>query len=214
MSKSKINTRKPVKYGIVLLVVLLVGYNSIYIKPLDKVAAKSKNEFSPVAYADNFFNNDLLPSLEKGIAYHELLQLLVENKDSAFAIYGKSLAVGNISYFLVKGEGEVIDIHPDLITIRLAQTGETVVIAVEYVYGNAVRDASGLIALHTFNSTSDLNNVSEALNNKIRKEVLPPFLKIVKKGDKIHFNGAIELNKINLALNDIEILPIQLQIIK
>lgn len=214
MSKSKINTRKPVKYGIVLLVVLLVGYNSIYIKPLDKVAAKSKNEFSPVAYADNFFNNDLLPSLEKGIAYHELLQLLDENKDSAFAIYGKSLAVGNISYFLVKGEGEVIDIHPDLITIRLAQTGETVVIAVEYVYGNAVRDASGLIALHTFNSTSDLNNVSEALNNKIRKEVLPPFLKIVKKGDKIHFNGAIELNKINLALNDIEILPIQLQIIK
>jgi predicted lipoprotein len=80
------------------------------------------------------------------------------------------------------------------------------------VYGNAVRDASGLIDINEFTNTTDLNNVSAEINNIIRKEVLPPFMAKMKKGDVISFYGAIELNKEHLKTDKIEIIPISLSI--
>ncbi len=68
-------------------------------------------------------------------------------------------------------------------------------LATEFIYGNAIRDASGLVDVKDFPNTMDLNNISEELNKMVRKTVLPPFKTAVKKGDKIIVTGAIEIKK-------------------
>jgi hypothetical protein len=60
----------------------------------------------------------------------------------------------------------------------------------------------------------DFNNVSAEINKLIRKRVVPPFKSSVKKGDRVTFHGAIELNREHLQVNDIEIIPVSLQIEK
>ena len=86
-------------------------------------------------------------------------------------------------------------------------------IATEFVFGNAIRDASGQIDINEFKNTMDFNNVSAEINKIVRAEVLPPFKKNIKKGDTVQFAGAIELNREHLNISDIEVIPVQLKIL-
>ena len=76
----------------------------------------------------------------------------------------------------------------------------TVILATEYIYGNAIRDASGLLDIKDFTNTTDLNSISEELNKTVRTRVLPAFKKQVKQGDKIEVTGAVEFNKEHISL--------------
>jgi hypothetical protein len=60
----------------------------------------------------------------------------------------------------------------------------------------------------------DFNTVSSEINKIVRTEVLPPFKAMVKNGDSIQFAGALELNKAHLNVEDMEVIPVQLKIIK
>jgi predicted lipoprotein len=82
------------------------------------------------------------------------------------------------------------------------------------VFGNAVRDASGMVQITEFSNTIDLSNVSGEIDKIIRKEVLPPFKQAVKKGDNVDFIGAIALNEAHLNLSDLEIIPVNLKLQK
>ena len=91
---------------------------------------------------------------------------------------------------------------------------KTIKIETEYVYGNAIRDASRLVEIKDFVNTTDLNNISAELNKKVRTTVLPAFKSTVKKADSITCTGAIELNQAHYTLDDLEIIPVQCKIIQ
>ena len=98
--------------------------------------------------------------------------------------------------------------------IKLDDSLMTVRLATEFIYGNAIRDASGLVDIKDFPNTMDLNNISEELNKMVRKTVLPPFKAAVKKGDKVIVTGSIEIHKEHIKWNELEIIPVQLQIVQ
>ena len=96
----------------------------------------------------------------------------------------------------------------------LTKNKQTLKIAIEYIFGNALRDAPGLIDINDFNNTMELNNIAAAVDKIIRDEVLPPFSSQVKKGDNISFAGAFELNQEHINLANIEVIPVVLKINK
>lgn len=205
--------KKVLKYGAGILVLLVVLYNSVYFKKLDEVNASS-SKFDAKTYARNYFNKKLIPSLNNAVEINQLLTLLQQNKDEAFEKYSHALGIGNIRYFLVKGEGPVTAINENdvEITARADTNQKPLSIATEFVFGNAIRDASGKIDINEFTNTMDFNNVSAEINKIVRGEVLPPFKASVKKGDTVQFAGAVELNKEHLNVEKIEIIPVQLKI--
>lgn len=87
-------------------------------------------------------------------------------------------------------------------------------IATEFIFGNAVRDATGFISVDEFVNTMDFNNVSAEINRIIRKEVLPGLKSGVTPGDVIEFTGAIELNRETYDLNTIEVVPVRATIVR
>jgi predicted lipoprotein len=109
----------------------------------------------------------------------------------------------------VKGKGTITSINEDDIAVSLDSSKQSITVATEYIFGNAVRDATGLININEFNNTMDFNNISAELNKIIREKVLPPFKQQAKKGDRIAFTGAIELNKEHLDLSNIEVMPVR-----
>lgn len=207
--------KKFLKYALALIVVLFVGYHSVYFKKLNEVQATTAEEkVNTAAYSRRFWDEELPPSLGKAIAVTELITLLETNPQQAFANYGKALGIGDLKCFLVKGEGLVKQINENDIVIQMKEGNRTVKMETEYVYGNAVRDASGLINMNEFDNTSDFNEISAGINKIIREEVLPDFKKKLRNGDRISFIGATELNRKFLQLNAIEITPVQLKILK
>src|SRR5439155_18308957 len=115
--------------------------------------------------------------------------------------------------FLVKGKGTIASINENDISVLPDSNKQTITIATEFIFGNAVRDATGLININEFNNTMDFNNVSAEINKIIREKVLPSFKSNAKKGNKIEFVGAIELNKEHLDLSPIEVVPVEIKIL-
>ena len=204
---------KAAKYIILIVIMATVAYNSVYFKKLDEVnASRSAKQFNAAAYAQTFWTTKLIPNLDKAIDITQLTTMLSTNAPKTFDTYSHALGIGNLRYFLVKGKGTIASVNEDDVSILLQpDTSRPILtLATEYIFGNAIRDATGLINVNDFTNTMDFNNVSAELNKIIRERVLPPFKQQAKKGDKVEFTGAIELNKEHLDISKIEVIPVRI----
>ena len=209
--------KKVIKYTLLILALFFLVYNSIYFRKLDEVKlASSSKTFDARVYATDFYTEHLIPHTDSAIDISQLISLLTTDPGNAFKTYSHALDIGNIRYFLIQGEGTISAVEEDAITLTLKNNSikSKIKLATEFVYGNAIRDASGLINLNDFSNTADLNAVSEEINKIVRSEVLPSFKTNAKPGNEIKFSGAIELNQMHLSLDSIEIVPIRLSILK
>ena len=200
------------KYIFGIVAVGFLGYHSVYFQALDKrLAADTEIEFDAKAYVEGIWSNELMKVYNDAPDISLIIESLKSDSAGAFEKYGSSLGIGNIGYFRVKGQGTVASINENNVLVKVGRT--IIEIETEFVYGNAIRDASGLVKVNDYDNTSDFNSISESINEKIREEVIPVFRPGVKTGDKLRFQGAIELNQAHLDLEQIEVIPLTLQII-
>ncbi|MES2276452.1 MAG: DUF2291 domain-containing protein [Bacteroidota bacterium] len=203
--------KKVLKYSLIFCILGLIAYNSVYFKKLSEVKASAAKVFNPAAYARAYLDKQLLPAAGKAPDADQLIAQLKNNPVKAFKADAHGLDIGNTRFFMVKGEGVIINV--DESNVYLITPGkQTLKIATEYIFGNALRDAPGIITVNDFTNSMDLNNVSAEVNKLVRNEVLPPFKSKVKKGDSITFSGAFELNQEHINLGNIEIIPVKLAI--
>lgn len=207
--------KRVVKYLLLVLVIFIVGYQSVYFKRLSNVKKDDSEAFDAPAFAKKMWEGALPAKLDTAIALTDLITAIQTDPSAAFQQYTYALGIGNYRYSLVKLTGTAAVIHEDdiLLQVNHADSLMTVKLATEYVYGNAIRDASGLIDIKDFTNTTDLNNISEALNKTVRSHILPPFKKAVKQGDTIEVVGAVEINKEHTRLNELEVIPVRLNIL-
>lgn len=201
--------KKRYAYILGLLIVLTLGYNSVYFKKLSVVKAATKENFDFKAYADSIYYKGILKS--KKITLSDLTSLMQSNPETTFEKYGNRLGIGNSAYFMIQSTGKIIDIKDGLYTIADEKNG-ILYIDTKYIFGNAIRDASGLVKLTDFKTNAQFNKVSESLNDIIRNEVIPKEISKVKVGDSISFSGAIKLSKKQNLQEKISVIPSQIKL--
>lgn len=201
--------KKRYAYILGLLIVLTLGYNSVYFKKLRVVKASTKENFDFKAYADSIYYKGILKS--KKISLSDLTSLMQSNPETTFEKYGNRLGIGNSAYFMIQSTGKIIDIKDGLYTIADEKNG-IVYIDTKYIFGNAIRDASGLVKLTDFKTNAQFNKVSESLNDIIRNDVIPKEISKVKVGDSISFSGAIKLSKKQNLQEKISVIPSQIKL--
>lgn len=209
--------KKAIKYISWTFLVFILVYNSVYFKKLSGVrSAATASGFDAAGFSDKLWKNGLSAKLDSAVELNSLLALIRTNSDEAFSKYSNVLGIGNTRYFLVKAAGLVTEVNDDDVMIRVGSGDSlfTIKLATEFIYGNAVRDASGLVDISDFTNTADLNAISEQLNKKIRTELLPPFKAAVKKGSEIAVAGAIEINQAHINTRELEIIPARLTILQ
>lgn len=202
--------KKKYVYILAFLLLAFLGYQSVYFKKLSVVKEAKKENFDFKAYADSIYYKGILKN-KKNISLDALIGLVKSNPETAFKKHGNRLGIGNSAYFMIQSTGKIIDIKDGLYTIADEKNG-IVYIDTKYIFGNAIRDASGLVKLTDFKTNSQFNKVSESLNDIIRNEVIPKEIKSVKIGDSISFTGAIKLSKKQNLFNDITIIPSQIKL--
>ena len=207
---------KYVKYLLLIVVIGLVAYKSVYVKKLSEIKAVIDEKFDAVAFSKKLWEEKLPTKLGSAVELATFIKTTQSNPADAFSKYTNALGIGNYRYALIKTEGIVTNINDDDIALqtKMGDSLMTVKLATEFIYGNAIRDASGLVDVKDFPNTMDLNNISEELNKMVRKTVLPLFKAAVKKGDKVIVTGAVEIHKEHVKWSELEIIPVQLQIIQ
>lgn len=206
---------KYIKYSLLLAVILLLAYNSVYFKKLSEVKAVAPDKFDAGSFTKKLWDEKLPARLDSAVDLAALITAIEAQPQDALNKYTNALAIGNYRYAMVKTAGEVVELNEDDLLLQLPFSDSLlkVRIATEFIYGNAVRDASGLVEVRSFPNTTDLSGISEELNRTVKKTVLAPFKKLVKKGDKVAVTGAIEINKAHINWTEPEIIPVRLQII-
>jgi len=191
--------RKTIKYvsGAVAVIVVLIC--SIRIEKLDEYkTGKNLTNFSSADYASEA--PQILPLIEE----------LETNKQKVFENYGRKLGISKTWYFMAKGEGIVDSVEEEFLLLNMGDHIQ-IQLATSFIFGNAVRDASGVADIDDFVNMTDFNNVSVALNKLVKNEVVSELKNSAKPGMKIEFAGAFEMNEEKVNTNSIRVIPVSVK---
>ena len=209
--------KKPFSYLILLAVIALLGYKSVYFRKLSEVqASANEKKIDAASYAKKLWKERMPAKMDSAVDLPVFVHAVGQDKQTALQKFSNALALGNYRYALVKARGLVTAVNKDDVQMQVAMPDSIlhVMVATEYVYGNAIRDASKLVELGDFKSTTDLNNVSEEINKIVRSTVVPEFRQNIHSGDSINIVAAIEINKEHVKWSQLELLPVRIQMIR
>lgn len=203
---------KTLKYTIGIFAAILVVYLSLDIQNLEKhKAASAPASFNIADYTVKFWNDSLPASIASAPQLSDLLKLLNENPESAFAKFGHKLGISKTYYFMAKSKGTIEKVDSEFLVLAL--DGNTKVkIATDFIFGNAVRDGSGKVNINYFLNMTDFNNVSVAINKLVKEKVVSRLRKSAQIGQILEFAGAIEISEENIDLANLLIIPVSVKL--
>ncbi|MEH6307713.1 DUF2291 family protein [Olivibacter sp. CPCC 100613] len=200
--------KRGLKYVFIVLMGALLIYHSIYFKSLRAVKASSEG-LDMDSYAKNYLFK-LIPQYEADFIDINFLRTAIdENASKAFANYAHAASDGDFRYFMVRGTGLITQKDSDYVWSQDSQQ-QRYKLATNYIYGTAARDAAGLIVVDSFDNTMVFNELSEKINELIRKEVVPASAKLAT-GDSVQFTGALGLSMKAPKLSEATIIPLHLE---
>jgi predicted lipoprotein len=194
---------------------LLYRFPLFRVVRLQEVREKQAEEiFQPAEFAQGFWNGRLLNSLDDAIDATTLMTAVREDVESAKARYAQALGIGSVYCYFIRGKGRINTIEDDSVGVCLAgkEGPVDVIIATGLIFGNAIRDGSGLIDVNQFPNSQDFNRVSEEINRIVESQVLPPFREQVALGAAVEFVGCAEIIDEGSDLDPLRVVPIVLKL--
>lgn len=185
------------------------------IVPVKTAAAeKAAETFNPAGFAEVFWTNQLLPSLSKAVKAETLLRAIQADVAAARTNYSRSVGLGENYFYFLSGTGRVIAVSDDEVTLAVtgSSTNAEVSLQTGLVFGNALRDGTGLLNANNYPNSQDFNDISEALNHIVETRVLPKLREQAKVGRKIFFAGCAEVDDESSDLKPLKVIPIQAEV--
>ena len=198
---------------VLLALALFIGYHSVYFRRLSEMKKDGANSFDATGFAQSLWTGPVAASADSAQSYVDLMDGIAREGVAALDRHSNALAIGNHRYAMVRAEGIVKSFTQEEIQMEVPHADSMIhlIVAMEYIYGNAIRDASRTVAVKDFSNTSDLNSIAEALNRIARTRVVPDFRKTLSIGDRIEVTGAVELHREHQNLSVPEIQPVRLK---
>jgi predicted lipoprotein len=175
---------------------------------------RQQAEFNPQRYAEEFWQNKLLRSLDRAVDVEILLNAIATDKNQAKHRYGRTVGIGDVYYYFVSGEGVVVEKTETNLMIDTADSGQqgNITIPIDFIFGNAIRNGSGLIDVNDFPNSQDFNNVSAEINRMVTAEVIAPVIERIEKGKTVGFVGCAEIMDEETDLNPMTVVPVELEV--
>lgn len=203
---------KTLKIIIYVVAVVSLLVLSVNIRKLDEYKAENKSDIINIEeYSKKFWSEELPHACETATEYIILENSLKTDPENTCNNYGNKLGISKTWYFMTRGKGTVSSISEEYFTVIL-NDNITIKLATDFIFGNDVRDCSGLIDIDDFVNMTDFNNVSVELNTIVKTEVIGNLKSGLKEGTGIDFCGAFHVNIENPDFSQIRIIPINVSI--
>ena len=197
--------------GIAVIAVLWWIFPPFHIRSLKKVrAAQVSTQFNPTNFVAKFWQDELLPATKRAADAAKMVETIDGNPKQVRKEFGHSVGIGSTYYLFLRGTGRIVSVSEDSIGLSLENTGDTVDVSVALgpVFGNAVRDGTGLLNPSDYPNAQDYNSISAALDHIVETKVLPEFQQIARVGARVEFAGCAEVDDEDLDLKPLNLVPI------
>jgi predicted lipoprotein len=174
------------------LIALVWAFPLFHVVPLKSVGAAAPAAFDPATAAARFWQVDLPAAHARAADLAQVAPAIRANAERARIQFARAAGLGT-AYLYVRGNGKVVAREKNL--LRLAPAGaetEVVVIRLGPVFGNTVRDGTGLLDVNNFPGLQEFNTLSAELNALVEKSVLPALRDRALVGATVHFVGCAE----------------------
>jgi predicted lipoprotein len=162
--------------------------------------------------AEKFWTEQLpaAPTADAGLVAARLQQ----NVAAAIKEFARPVGLGGTAYFLLRGRGRVIARTRDTIQLALAGPANAPVVELQIgaIFGNLVRDATGLLDVNQFSSGQDFNGLAAELNHLVEVRVLPTLRERALVGVEVGFVGCAEAREGIVGGPLLTIVPIQAEV--
>ena len=205
---------RAVRWFIAIVVIASVCwlFPLFHVVPLTTATAeKAAEKFDATAFAENFWTNQLLPSLDQTVDAKNLLSAIQADATSAKKKFSRSVGLSDSYFYFLHGEGKIISVSGDAVSIAVTENSKNAEIALQtgLIFGDAIRDGTGLLNASDYPNSQDFNDISAALNHIVETKILPKLREQAKVGAKISFAGCVEVDDESTDLKPLKVIPIQ-----
>lgn len=164
--------------------------------------------------AAEFWDQRLLKSLDEAVDVAELLPAIRTDAKAASEKHGRRVGLSDTYFYFVRGIGKVVSKDAGGVAIALPGEQETaVLIKTGLVFGNDLRDGTGLLDVNAYGGNSQtFNALSEGLNRIVEERVLPTAREKAAVGKEVHFAGVAAVEDESTDLRPLKIVPIEVEV--
>ena len=159
--------------------------------------AEKRAEFDGNAFARNFWDKKLMPATASATDAVKLFAALNKDYAAAQKQSGHTPGFSSTTSFFVSGSGHITAVESDTVHVKLDGTtnAPAIELPTDLIFGNVVRDATGLLDPSDFPNSQNFNDITAGLNHIVETNVLPALRAQASVGKVIRFTGCVELDK-------------------
>jgi len=173
-----------------------------------------KSAFNPADFANRYWNERLIASLSKAPDAATVLKAFRANPETARAKFGRTVGVSSTTLVVVRGNGTIMTVDKKGVGVALERDakGPDIVLQIGLLFGNAVRDATGLLDAGDFSDSRQFNEISTELNRIIETRVIPTLKEKSVTGRQISFAGCAEIQDESEIIRPLTIIPLVVRV--
>jgi len=202
-----------------IAIVVLAGicwlFPIFHVVPLKTVTAeKAAETFDATQFADNFWTNQLVPAISKSVKADVLLPAIQADPAAAKKKFSRSVGLSESYFYFLSGTGRVVAVSDDEISLAITSgsTNAEVSLQAGLIFGDAIRDGTGLLNASDYPNSQDFNDISAALDHIVETRVLPALHAQAKIGATVSFAGCAEVDDESTDLKPLKVIPVQAEV--
>ena len=160
--------------------------------PIPATAAPATGAFDAKTAAEKFWRDRLIPAAAGAADVARVVDAVRANPEAARKSFGKTAGVGAACFF-VRGSGKVVARERNVLHVAVdGASKEIIALRIGPVFGNTVRDGTGLLDVNAFPGLQEFNALSAELNAIAERAVLPSLRDKANVGATVRFAGCAE----------------------
>jgi predicted lipoprotein len=179
----------------------------------DRQAAQSQGKFDAAALVQKSWQEKMPAALEKAADAGEVLTALQADFAQARKKYGRTVGMGRAFFLLLRGGGKITTVNDDGVTVTLdSAAGQKILIPTGPLFGNAVRNATGMFDANDFSNSEQFNAISTELNRRVETQIFPDLKAQAAVGKQIQFVGCAEVLDPPDEHHPLNIVPVEVKV--
>jgi predicted lipoprotein len=208
---------KPIALVIGLLIFggLMWRFPLFQIVPIDERRAEHDQAyFNAAEFAEKFWHTQLSKSLDQAADALTVVAELRDRPRQAGDRFGRSVGVGRARVFCLRGVGTVVAIEKKGVGISLKGAGHAadIVLQTGLLFGNTVRDSSGLLDAGEFPNSQHFNEISAELNRIVETRVISSLTRHAQIGRAVHFVACAQVVPESTDTAPLRLIPLEITI--
>jgi predicted lipoprotein len=172
--------------------------------------AQQHAQFNAADFVSRFWSEKLVPAAERAADMDKVVEAIAVGPRKVREEFGRTVGVSSAYFLFVRGTGRVVSVSDDGISLAVSRPGDQADISVPLgpVFGNAVRDGTGLLDSSSYPNAQEFNDISAALNSIVETNVLPQLQRMAAVGKRIRFAGCAEIGDEEQDLRPLKLVPV------